>query len=207
MTPLWHFHKPLRIFKSQCGKEKWTFTGHSWVTNYGTSANKFVSFASHPLWSLCIIFQHLSDFSSFLIIFSFPTSGQHRITASPACLAVPSLLRYEFLSLLHGHDRTNPLLFSLLLTLCWSWAWFPSPTSCCRLQFPGSLLSLFRSVRSRGVTEGSKEALRMLAWRTRAARVLLSLPLPALDTISDVLTAAGCFRMASFTHLPMSFGC
>lgn len=110
-TPLWHFHKPLRIFKSQRGKEKWTFTGHSWVTNYCTSANKFVSFASHPLWSLCIIFQHLSDFSFFLIIFSFPTSGQHRIIASPTCLAGPSLLLYEFLSLLHGHNRTNPSAF------------------------------------------------------------------------------------------------
>lgn len=138
MTLLWHFHKPLRIFKSQRGKEKWTFTGHSWVTNYCTSANKFVSFASHPLWSLCIIFQHLSDFSFFLIIFSFPTSGQHRIIASPTCLADPSPLLYEFLSLLHGHNRTNPSAFlplplhtclSLLNLVCWYWAYFPSSTS------------------------------------------------------------------------------
>lgn len=120
MAPLWLFHKPLRIFKSQGGKEKWTFTGYSWVTNYCTSANKFVSSASYPLWSLCIIFRNLSD-SFFLIIFSFPNSGQHHIIASPTCLAGPSPLLYEFLSLFHGHNRTNPSAFlPLPLHTCFS---------------------------------------------------------------------------------------
>lgn len=119
MTPLWHFHKPLRIFKSQGGKEKWTFTGYSWVTNYCTSANKFVSSASHPLWSL----HYFPEFIRLLLPynFSFPNSGQHHIIASPTCLAGPSPLLYEFLSLFHGHNRTNPSAFlPLPLHTCFS---------------------------------------------------------------------------------------
>lgn len=116
------------------------FTDHSWVPNYCVSANKIVSFVSYLLWSLCIIWCHLSDHSFFLIIFYFkPTlyycysnlSGWSVSAPSEASLLSPWL----FLPL-HAF-------FHLLNPPYWSWACCPSSASSCRLHFLGPLLASF----------------------------------------------------------------
>lgn len=56
VNPLWCFHKPLWIFKTQFEKEKLTFTGHSRVTNYACHQKKLGIFLLVTLSEVSALF-------------------------------------------------------------------------------------------------------------------------------------------------------